>query len=167
LKTATKKIASFLFILLGFTPLLFVLLFAIKQQSIRHRMKEQMEKQSITTITIAENEIRWVKEGKEVWIHGKLFDIKSIEHKDGMAILHGLYDDDETTLFTAFNKTWEKNCSDQNQLLSHLFECLQDTYFSQHTGIPALPHKQHHIAELSSPKLLSQFKIILTPPPQA
>lgn len=165
-KPVIKKITSILFILLGFTPLLFVLFFAIKQQSIRHRMKVRMEEQSLFTISIADNEIHWLIKGKELWIQGRLFDIKSIEYKDGIATLHGLYDEEETTLYYAFNEAWQKNCSDQNQLLSELFECLQDVYFSHHTAIPTLADKQHHIAALS-PKLLSQFKTILTPPPQA
>ena len=129
-------------------------------------MEERMKEQSLSAITLAENEIHWVKEGKEIWIQGELFDVKSIEYKDGMVILHGLYDKEETTLYNTFNKEWEKNGLDQRQLLSLLFESLQDIYFSHHTNSPILTSKQHHIAALSSPKLLSQFKTILTPPPQ-
>lgn len=166
LKTVTKKITSLLFILLGCTPLLFVLLFAFKQESIRHCMEERMKEQSLYTISLADNEIYWVKGKTEIWVDGRLFDIKSAEHRDGITTFHGLYDEEETTLYYTFNKTWEKNCSDQNQLLSQLFECLQDIYFTPSSVSLVLSYKQHHIAALSSPKLLSQFKTILTPPPQ-
>lgn len=129
-------------------------------------MKERMKEQSLSVISLADNEIHWMKGKKEIWVDGRLFDIKSIEYKDGITTLRGLYDEEETILYYTFNKTWGKNCSDQNQLLSQLFECLQDIYFSQDGDFPALVNKPLHVTTLSSPGLLSQFKTILTPPPQ-
>jgi hypothetical protein len=166
LRTATKKITSLLFILLGSTPLLFVLVFTIKQQSIRHLMKDRMEKQSLHSITLADNEIYWAKEGKEIWVNGQMFDIKSTDHKNGLTTFHGLYDDDETNLKKNFNNGWKKKMTEQNQLLGQLFQCLQGVYFMPATNSPVSSSKQHHIASLNSTKLQSQFKTILTPPPQ-
>jgi CHASE3 domain sensor protein len=63
-KFATKKITSLFFILLGFTPLLLSVVFVIKQQSIRHTMKERMEEQMLHAVTLPQPEIIWLKKGK-------------------------------------------------------------------------------------------------------
>lgn len=167
LRTANKKITSVLFILLGFTPLLFVLVFTIRQQSIRHRMKEKMEKQLLHSITLADNEIHWVKAGKEIWVHGKMFDIKATDHKNGLTTFYGLYDEEETLLKSVFNTGWKKKMSEQNQLLSQIFQCLQGIYIIPVTNSPIIPCKQNHVTSPHSSKLQTQFKNILTPPPQA
>ena len=147
--------------------MLFTLVFTVKQQYIRHSMKERMEVQALHNITLADNEIHWAKEGKEIWVNGKMFDIKTTDHKNGHTTFYGLYDDEETLLKTVFNNGWKKKMSENNQLLSQLFQCLQGIYFTQLTDSPVLPGKQYHVISLHSPKLQSQFKIILTPPPQA
>ena len=166
MKTATKKITSILFILLGFTPLLFVTFFAIKQQVIRHQMKERMEDQILHTITLTDNQIHWSKKGKEIWVEGKMFDIKSTEHKNGMTIFHGLFDEEETMLKKNFTNGWKKNQSEQNQLLAQIFQCLSSIYFNLPTDISVLSDSQNNLSFFSSPKLLTQFRMILTPPPQ-
>jgi hypothetical protein len=129
-------------------------------------MKERMEKQSLHSVTLADNEIIWVKEGKEIWVHGKMFDIKATHHKNGFTTFLGLYDDEETLLKTVFNNGWKKEMSGQNQLLSQFFQTLQGIYFMPIPGNPALSLKQNHLASLYSPKPQRQFKTILTPPPQ-
>lgn len=166
LTIATKKITSILFILLGFAPLLFVLLFSMKQQSIRRRMKERMEEQMLHTITINNTDIRWEKEGKEIWVQGKMFDIKSIEYKDETTIFHGLFDDEETVLKKAFNDGWKKNSSAQNQLLVQLFQSLRGICLNPDTDFVLFPEGLQHLGSTSACKLPSYFQIILTPPPQ-
>jgi hypothetical protein len=83
-----------------------------------------------------------------------------------MAIFHGLYDDEETLLNKNFSKGWEKNQSEQNQLLAQLFQCLQTVYFDTSAATPVLTNKQPPIFFASTDRLLNQFKTILTPPPQ-
>ena len=166
MKTATKKITSILFILLGFTPLLFVTFFAIKQQVIRHQMRERMEDQILHTITLADNQIHWSKAEKEIWVDGKMFDIKSTEHKNGMTTFHGLFDEEETLLKKNFANGWKKNLSQQNQLLAQIFQCLNSIYFNPPADISVLSESQNNLSFFSSPKLLTQCRMILTPPPQ-
>lgn len=129
-------------------------------------MKERMEKQSLHSITLADNEIRWAKEGKEIWVQGKMFDIKSITHQNGMTTFQGLYDDDETNLKKNFNTGWKKKMAEENMLLGLFFQCQQGIYFNSVTDILFLPGRLQYVVLLNSPKLLSQFKPILTPPPQ-
>ena len=165
-KVATKKITSLFFILSGFTPLLFVLFFNIRQQSIRHQMKVKMEQQLLHTITLPDGDIIWVKKGKEIFIHGKMFDIKSMEHKNGMTTFYGLYDEEETLLKKNLMAGLGKNQSLQNQLLAQLIQCWQNIYADLTGGIPLCSGQSEHMISLIAPDLQKQFKTIPTPPPQ-
>ena len=166
MKPSIKKITSLFLILLGFTPLLFVIIFSIRQHSIRHRMKEKMENQSLQSITLADNAIHWAKPGKEIWVKGKMFDIKSISHNKGLTTFYGLYDEEETQLKIVFEKGCKKKMADENMLLGQLFQCLHGFYFIPAATSPFLSGKQLHEVALNSPKIQSRFKTILTPPPQ-
>lgn len=77
LKTATKKITALLFALIGFAPLLFIIFAGIKQQKIRRNMELGLENRMLQTITLARQDVYWVKEGKEVLINGRMFDVKN------------------------------------------------------------------------------------------
>lgn len=129
-------------------------------------MKERMEKQLLQTITLINSEIQWVKKGKEIRVQGKMFDIKSIEYKNGITIFHGLYDEEETLLNKHFNEGWKKNMAQQNQLLMQFFQSLQVFYYPASTAIFSTTENPNHLVSYSFPALPSQFKLILTPPPQ-
>ena len=129
-------------------------------------MKQRMQERMLQTITLADGEIIWVKKGKEITLQGKMFDIKSIEHKNGITTFHGLYDEDETLLNKNFTEGWGKNQFAQNQLLAQLFNGLQNIYFNSFADTPLLSDKQSHLVSFNSPELLTQFRTIPTPPPQ-
>jgi len=61
-------------------------------------MKERLENQSMVHIVVDETEINWVKQGKEIWYQGKMFDIKSFSKKGNAFHIAGLFDDKETAL---------------------------------------------------------------------
>lgn len=138
----------------------------MKQQSIRRRMKERMEEQMLRTITLNNSDIHWEKEGKEIWVQGKMFDIKSIEYKNGTTVFHGLFDDEETALKKAFNDGWKKNSSAQNQLLIQLFQNLRGICLNPDINFALFADGSQHSGSPYPCKLPSYFQIILTPPPQ-
>ena len=125
-----------------------------------------MENQSLHSITLANNEIHWVKKGKEIRVNGKMFDIKSTITKNGLTTFYGLYDEEETLLKTVFEKGCKKKMADENMLLGQLFQCLLGVYFIPINQNPVLAYKQIHEGSFKSPKIQSRFKTILTPPPQ-
>jgi hypothetical protein len=147
--------------------MLFVLVFVMKQQSVRNRMKERLEEEILHTISLADNEVHWTEKGEELIVQGRMFDVKSMEHLNGRVILHGLFDDEETALNRSFNENWKKRSSHQRQLLAQLFQCLRGFYYHSIPDLLLQLHKQQYLTLLSSPKLMSQFKLILTPPPRA
>lgn len=128
-------------------------------------MKEKMETEKLQIISISNSEIQWAKPSKEILVEGKMFDIKSFELKDGYTIFKGLFDDDETILKQKLKKNSEKNQKSQTQLLTQLFQTLQNIYTTNIESLSFRPDKQLHVAPLYSEKILSQFQEILTPPP--
>ena len=67
-----------------------------------HVHKEQMEKKLLQVqsleIVVPTTSIEWEFWGKEIRINGKLFDLLSIEFKNGQAICKGIFDEEEEIL---------------------------------------------------------------------
>jgi hypothetical protein len=166
LKTAIKKISASLFILIGFTPLLFVIYTSIKQQEIRHNMKQQLEIKMLHTITLAKNEVHWLKDGKEILINGRMFDVKgSHPAGNGKISFTGLYDDDETALVNKMNKNQENENKAGGKLLAQLFQLLQSPCNNTVTEvlIPSFITNHFQVVEQCP---ASPFIAFLSPPPQ-
>lgn len=130
-------------------------------------MKEKMESEQLHTIVLADKEIQWAKAGKEIWIDGKMFDIKSVESKDGITTFKGLFDNEETLLKKNLEENWKKTKTNQNQLFTQLFQTLQSIHFTSAGNIFSIFINQSHIDSYSTPTILSQFLEIPTPPPLA
>lgn len=126
-------------------------------------MKEKLESQQLQIIIIPENEVTWMDK-HEIWVNNSMFDIytKKLEH--GIYTFTGLYDDDETILVEQERNAAGKN-NEQNKLLAQLFKCLPG-FCNQYSEIqnPLCEHDCY--SSLISPIPISQFREILTPPPQ-
>ena len=166
LRTAINKITAFLFTLLGFAPLLFIILAGIKQKEIQHHMKKQLESKMLHTITLENCDVFWVKKGKEILVNGRMFDIKSSKPiGNDKIIFTGLYDDDETALVNKMrnNQQTEKNTG--GKLLAQLFQLLRSSC-NNTTEDVFIPSFNDNYFPVFEQRLLSRFKTILTPPPQ-
>jgi len=146
-------------------PLIFCVVTEMKQRQLKHEAKERLEKIKLKTIILSTQDFRWTETGKEISIHGELFDVKSYSIKNGKFIFSGLFDKDETALYK-LDHNW-KNNQEENKLISELFQVLQSVF---HNSSP-LPEPFRELANqypyLSTDKLLFQPKEIITPPPQA
>jgi len=165
MKHIIRKIFAAFLLLISCLPVLFTLFFLFKQQSIRHKMKEKLEKEFLHTITVPKEEIMWEEFNKEIKVEDKLFDVKSFSEKNGSYIFLGLFDNEETAL----NNLLEKDTDDknENELLAQLFQCLQSPCISlsfdsciitDHNKISYFPILLY---------IPSPFRNIPTPPPQA
>ncbi len=165
MKPAFRNITSFLFILLGLVPVLTILVFSVRQQAIRHQMIEKLEREQLHSIVLADAEIQWAKTGKEIWVDGKMFDIKSIAHKGDSTIFKGLFDLEETVLKQNFSTNWKKNQNTHNQLFGQFFQNLQGIYFDWgDTNSFAINNPNNNFPSFSS-RLLFNILEIPTPPP--
>ena len=101
-KRSYKKIvAGWLFLLAGI-PLFFTMLFLVKQLLIQHQMFEKMEQGYVSTYRFSTGDLHWIKEGKELLIKGKLFDVKACTTASDSTSVTGLFDEEEELLKTTF-----------------------------------------------------------------
>ena len=144
-------------------PLIYSAGFIIKQKVTQHRAKEKLEESLLQKIVLKENDFTWVKKDKEIYISGKLFDIKSYELKNDCYEFTGLFDEEEDAL----NKKLSNGINQQNKLLlSSLFQLLLtassknsfELIISNNTSVTYFPLILEHIS--------FPFQDIPTPPPQ-
>lgn len=166
LKTATKKSISYLLLFLAAVPLLYILTFKFQQHAIRQKMKSRLEAHVLHTISIPEHQVHWIKNGKEIKVNGKMFDIKSFQTRDGVCVFTGLYDHEETALRNQLQKEQENNSSNSKQL-TQLFQLLQSFYNDSHGEFFFPDHLTGSDMIKDNTRLLTQFISIITPPPRA
>jgi hypothetical protein len=161
--TAIRKITSLTFLLLGFTPLLFVLAITIQKHEIRERMEEEMEKGELQHVTVPENEVVWMDK-HEIWVNNQMFDIHTRELRDGKYFFTGLYDAEETDLVVEQRKSAEQQRS-KHQLLVKLFKSIPAYYNAVNEFlIPGDPAGRDGLFADREPD--KPFHDILTPPPR-
>ncbi len=164
LKTVLLHIAKAFLLLLAILPSLFLVLFHVREKAIQHRMRKELEKGSLVTITVNKTNFNWVDVEKEIRVEGRMFDVKSYRYENDVVLVTGLFDDEETALVNRMQETQEDKNNNGNKILAEFFE-FEGTdddrsegafsfittgrlYAHYTTGIPL-----HHIA-------------IITPPPR-
>ena len=163
MKALFKRIISFIFILLGCTPLLFTLFMTIQKKGIRERMREKMEIQRLQTIVLRENDVIWMDD-HEIWINNQMFDIRARKLENGVYTFTGMYDEEETKLVNHQKEATGKN-NDENKLLSHVFKCLGDFYYES-VDEKLFPAPLQPGYSLISSQLTEYIPSIPSPPPQ-
>jgi len=91
-------IVSLVLLVITSIPCLLFVYYQSAQWYIRHEMEEKLEKEQLQSIVIPVSDVEWYKENKEIIVGGKLFDVKSVVYRDGMASFTGLYDHQETNI---------------------------------------------------------------------
>jgi len=115
-------------------PLLFSILFLIKQRSVQIDMRDKLEKISLQTISVEANRIVWINKNKEMMVDGKLFDIKSAEIKGNTIIFRGLFDKDEDAIKNMLTSLAGQNHKDtRSQETSLLLLLLSPLYNKEET----------------------------------
>ncbi len=84
------------FILTAFSiPLLSPVVLQVKQLYVQWQMLEALEKQELVQVRIKTSHIEWIKDKKECWVSGEMFDVKHIQIINDETLLTGLYDKKE------------------------------------------------------------------------
>ena len=97
-----KKIVAGCMLLLIAIPLFFTILFLVKQLLVQHQMFEKMEQEYVSSYRFSTGDVHWIKEGKELLIKGKLFDVKACTIASDSTSVTGLFDKEEELLKTTF-----------------------------------------------------------------
>ncbi len=168
MKTRNKTITTLFLLALTLAPLFYTLHLNLRQQSVRRRMKEELEEKMLHSLTLNSREIHWVREGKEIAVENRLFDVKSICYRaDGTAILTGLFDEEETALVQQLQKQQQDNNEQGTRQLVKFFQLmltLPETAPGQNNSF--MIEDRSRFPETAS-VLPTRYRIILTPPPQA
>lgn len=166
MKKLKKILPASLLLLITSIPFSFTAYFFAKQKMIQHEMKEKLEQSSLHTISVPENEIHWMKTGKEILVDGKMFDVKSYSVNNGFYFLKGLFDDDETILVKQIENSTRQNNESGSRLLVQIFQLLQSIYPENHDMNITINDSNEYEYYRKPSNIISQFKTIPTPPPQ-
>ena len=84
------------FLLAAFSiPLLSPVVLQVRQLYVQWQMLEALEKQELVQVRIKTSDIEWIKNKKECWVNGEMFDVKRIQIINDETLLTGLYDKKE------------------------------------------------------------------------
>jgi hypothetical protein len=162
-----KKIAACFLLAIVLAPLGYTFVFQAKQQSIHHYMKEQLEEKMLQTIVLNGEDIKWFKQGKEIVVDGKMFDVKSARYRDdGVVLFTGLFDEEETLLMKQLRQKQQEENTKGNKQLVQLLQLAQSLPGEDPADgctwqiISANPFAAY------TPSLPNAYTRILTPPPQ-
>lgn len=163
-----KKIIACFFALAAILPLVMALSFLWKQHSIREQMEERMEEEYLQTIVLQPEDFIWVKQGKEIKIGHRLFDVKTIQYKNNQVVFTGLFDTDEDLLHDALAKYLQKQQNKQgsSQLTLAFLSINSSQHFLELTILPCSAEKIVY-NKIKPPHKLFTSKEVSTPPPNA
>lgn len=147
------------------TPVITGFIFQLHQKIIRHQMKEELENKLLQTVIIQENEIHWLKAGKEIWLNNRLFDVKSSNYENGQYTFTGLYDEEETLLVTLLQKNQQRENASGNKILAQLLQLFPVNYERAEEGFLSFILISCQFPDPPFP-LCSHYSSIITPPPQ-
>jgi len=88
-------------LLLGATvllPLLLIVGLQFARVHARYEVLEKLEEGALETILLSSSEFEWEEAGREISIHGELFDVKEHVQKGNTHFFTGIYDRKETIL---------------------------------------------------------------------
>ena len=148
-------------------PVLMLLAFQLGKSVNRSQIKESMEHSRLEKKLLSRNQIHWVKEGRELIIDGKMFDVHSIKQLPGGTYeIYGLSDEKENQLNKEVERLLHKNKGLQSVLVKilslHVATISIDTYTAISIPVPAPDFITGYCS-----KLWSMAGDVITPPPRA
>jgi len=93
-----KYFTGLILLSLAAMPAMMAVRFVVSTQIAEHKIFEQLEKGICHVHTFTKQQIQWVKEGKELLVEGKLFDVKEYRQNAGNIEVTGLFDEEEDDL---------------------------------------------------------------------
>lgn len=106
MKTLRDRLPALFFLALLLAPGIWHGWLQVRQQQVWHRMEEALENEALQTIEINSSQVQWARPGKEIRLHGKLFDVKTVQYlPENKILLTGLFDEEETALREQFERT--------------------------------------------------------------
>lgn len=146
-----------------------ILLF--QQLAIKIEMREKLEQSQVEAIAnLSKTDFKWVDEGREMLIGGRLFDVKEFtESPDGSVNVKGLFDDAEDDLLALLSGCADDtaNNSAAHKVLADFFQQVLTCNHPEQITTQLFPGNNKVSLYFISAHLKRPIKEIQTPPPQA
>lgn len=115
----SNKRRSLLLLLPALAPVIYYSFFILSQFALRIEMKKELNRKELISIHISPNT---PVHGNEIYVDGKLFDIKNKQVlPNGGLIVTGLFDEEESLLNEGLSENQEKDSS-KSQLTKVIFQ---------------------------------------------
>lgn len=163
----SKKILFLLLFAALLIPAITPLIIQIKIAWIKMEAERRLETNNLQVVHIPVKNVKWVKQGKEMIINNRLFDVKDFLQNATEIIVTGIYDDIETALEKQNDRLWQQQKSEQGVLVFKYFQVLAQSFLPQHLIHlkNMLPVQKNYAGEI-----VSSYKEIIiqipTPPPE-
>ena len=79
-------------------PLFCTLVLELRQNYLFERVRERLKEETLETIMIPASDLTWLKEGREVLVNDRYFDVENWHLENGICYLTGAFDEEETTI---------------------------------------------------------------------
>jgi hypothetical protein len=164
-----KKILSILFLLIFAVPVGCTIAYWTAVKINAYQMEESLEQSLLETVLIDSNELVWVTMGKEAFIKGKFFDVKSSAIINGKIILTGLFDTTEDAIAKKITSLQNNKSDSSSPVFSMLAKLLCPAILQQYgsTSILTILFKKDKFPALLYVKYCNPLAGVTTPPPNA
>lgn len=159
-----RYIISFVLIVVLSLPFAAQLFMQVRISAIRNTMKQKLAKEQLTRLTIPVSALKWVKQGKEIIIGNRLFDIKTICTENDTAVVTGLYDEAEKKLTDQLSAQHKKSDS-LNSMMQQLFTSSYDHSFTEQPVLYPPPEPAQKNNTIQTAKYSSPYTLVAAPPP--
>lgn len=170
IKKTYKKIVAGWMLLLIAIPLFFTILFLVKQHLVQHQMFEKMEQGFVSTYRFSTGDLHWIKEGKELLIKGKLFDVQACTIASDSTTFTGLFDEEEELLKTNFLQIVNSKNEQPTPLQLLLLKSIFSPAFTQSPDYTLVSLQfifvGGNILPVGEETIISMYYPIVTPPPR-
>ena len=147
-------------------PYCVLLLFLLRQQYVRYRMREALEEGHLQTVIIQAGAGHWIKGGKEILVNGRLFDVEEKRCEEDRLVLRGMYDEAETALVKKLNEACQKKNKDDVFAFARILQLLSNVFVQTYEETSVPPNKSISLFTPPSAALPDGYRQVLFAPPQ-
>lgn len=159
-----RSIASFFLLVLA-APLFMLSFLQLKQAYIRHEMEERLEKGLQETVFVSKQE--WKRHNShEIWVAGRLFDVKEIQATASGFLVTGIFDDAETAVLQQVQNTCARQASKDTPVFAQFFQLLHGYFFQDAGQVHFVAGRPAKLFQNPIWHLPLRYKKVLAPPPQ-
>lgn len=155
------------FLLAAFSiPLLSPVALQVKQLYVQWQMLEALEKQELVQVRIKTSDIEWIKDKKECWVNGEMFDVKQLKTLNDETLLTGLYDKKEKEIKKLLEeRTKDQQKSGKAKQMAKRYSALKNIFYTTELPNPVCVSEKL-LLTVTCPIYKRPFIGITIPPPK-